>query len=563
MTYGRLDVYWPTGAIEVYQLRKDSVAIGRSPGNDIVLDATAVSRYHVSLTYRDDQVYLEDLESVNSTYVDGVKLTPNDPRPLSGGEEIQIGEIRLIYHPADESPTEPITDAQVTRRIEYEQPTYRVELAGPEQPVTPGVYVQALLVIQNLSEEQDRYFIEIDGVPQQWVRIERVEVLLEPEERTSLVISFKPQRKPDSTPGDYPFTVRVRSKSRPTQTVDASMSLRVLPYSGFGIDLGRKRVMSGEVLPIFIHNQGNAPLQLSFAGHSEGDALRFDFQPPTVVLGGGQRMTIRATLATRHPLWLGTPHSTDFVVMARSHDASGFLAPLPGEFTAQPVLHGWRLGAAVGGVMSVVLLIIAVLALLLTPNPPPEITSLSVEPEEIVAGEAITLNWTAQNADALRVEVDGLPLDAALEPGLTTLTFNILNPGGHEVALVASSGDRAARAAVAVLAHEVLRIDEFSATPATLVRYVAQDVLLAWNVPGGLRVRLAGLAALTGEDESTTYEATDSRLVRIEGRETIMVTLLAEGGAGQTAERVLTLPVEDPVCLVLADDTPIYAGPSL
>ena len=115
--------------------------------------------------------------------------------------------MRLIIHPADDNPTEAIAAIETTQRIEYEQPSYRVELAGPDQAVTPGVYVQALLVIHNLGEEEDRYFIEIDGVPPEWVRLERVETVLEPGERTNLTISFKPTRKSDSVPGDYPCVV--------------------------------------------------------------------------------------------------------------------------------------------------------------------------------------------------------------------------------------------------------------------------------------------------------------------------------------------------------------------
>ena len=183
---------------------------------------------------------------------------------------------------------------EVTQRIEIEQPTYRVELSGPDQPVTPGVYVQAMLLIHNLSDEQDRFFIELDGVPRDWVRLERVETVLDPGEQTHLVISFKPLRRPDSEPGEYPFVVRVRSKSRPTQTVDASMVLTVLAYSGFGLDLGRSRIAPGEILPVHIHNQGNGPLLLVFSGRAANGGLAFDFQPPNAMLGPGQRMTIRA-----------------------------------------------------------------------------------------------------------------------------------------------------------------------------------------------------------------------------------------------------------------------------
>src|SRR5258708_19402755 len=99
MAYGRIDVDWPEGPIESYQLEKPSIAIGRSSGNDIVLDTTAVSRYHVSLSRQDQQVLLEDLDSVNGTYIDGERIQPHDPIVLNGGEKIQIGATPPIHPP--------------------------------------------------------------------------------------------------------------------------------------------------------------------------------------------------------------------------------------------------------------------------------------------------------------------------------------------------------------------------------------------------------------------------------------------------------------------------------
>jgi pSer/pThr/pTyr-binding forkhead associated (FHA) protein len=118
MAYGRLDVYWPDGPIESYLLEKPSIAIGRSPGNDIVLDANSVSRYHITLTRKGDQTFAEDLDSANGTYLDGQRMKPNQPYDLHGAEGLLIGDIRLIFQSesADQvdqtgalAPTSPVT----------------------------------------------------------------------------------------------------------------------------------------------------------------------------------------------------------------------------------------------------------------------------------------------------------------------------------------------------------------------------------------------------------------------------------------------------------------------
>ena len=505
MTYGRLDVYRPDGPIDSYQLSKPNVALGRSPGNDIMLDANAVSRYHASLAHQEGRVVLQDLGSVNGTYIDGRKLTPNKLVELNGGEEIQIGEVRLIFRPADDTPTEPLEN-EVTQRIEIEQPTYRVELSGPDQPVTPGVYVQAMLLIHNLSDEQDRFFIELDGVPRDWVRLERVETVLDPGEQTHLVISFKPLRRPDSEPGEYPFVVRVRSKSRPTQTVDASMVLTVLAYSGFGLDLGRSRIAPGEILPVHIHNQGNGPLLLVFSGRAANGGLAFDFQPPNAMLGPGQRMTIRARVRARQMLLFGAGRTDEFAIVARARDASAFQAAMPARISLEPLLSGWRLGAAVGALGVVLVALIFVLAVVLAPPPVPQIDGLAVSAPEIVQGQPVTLTWAVQDANTLYVEVNGAPDPAELTPRDSYLTLTLNTPGAYQLALVALNGDRMARQTVDLNVQPALTIDTFTAEPAKVIRYVVQDVVLTWSVSGGTRVTFEGLTPITGQPATAEFD---------------------------------------------------------
>lgn len=558
MIYGRLDVYWPDGPMESYELSKPTVAIGRSPGNDLTLEAAAVSRYHATISLRNGEVFLQDLGSINGTYINGQRLPPNEPYILQSGEEIQIGELRLIFYTVDPTQADVLVD-ETTQRIAYQVPTFEVELIGLDQPVTPGVFVQGKLVIHNLGDEPDRYFIEIDGVPRDWVRLERVEAALEPGQEAHLMLSFKPLRRPDTAPGDYTFTVQVRSKSRPTQTVDARITLHVLPYSGFGIDLGRNRIAAGQLLPIFVHNQGNASLDLSFAGQDVRNALRFTFTPATIRLGPGQRQTVHARVEVRRSPLLGSPRELPFVVMARAHDASGFVAPLPARVVATPALTGWRLGVAVGGALTALLAVITLLALLLAPPPPPQIIRLALSAPEIVAGDPLTLSWEVRDAAALYLEVDGVRRGEAISAADSGVTFDLTVPGPHEVALVAVNGQAVARESVQVQVHERLRIASFSAQPAKLVRYVTQPVVLSWEVPGGVQVQLLGLP---GDDVSAVYGPADSRQVRLEGLAPLTITLRALGGAGQVAEQALTLPVEDPVCAVVEDNTAVRAGPS-
>src|SRR5690349_12029599 len=163
--YGRLDVYWPDGLFRTFPLTEASISVGRSSGNTIMLDNSTISRYHVSLTRNGELAFITDLDSANGTYVDGVKLTSNTQHPLGGGEEIQIGNLRMIYHHIDEEdPTQLMSPVdETTQRVELSLPEFNIDVHNPAQSVAPGAQISVEVSIGNTSDEEQRYTIEVSG----------------------------------------------------------------------------------------------------------------------------------------------------------------------------------------------------------------------------------------------------------------------------------------------------------------------------------------------------------------------------------------------------------------
>src|SRR5258708_5746588 len=413
MEYGRVDVYWPDGPIESYQLEKSSVAIGRSPGKDIVIDTNAISRYHISLAYKDQQVVLEDLESVNGTYVDGTRIKAHEPLTLRGGEEIKVGDIRVIDQPLEDPdenattrPMPMMQHAQELRRVEVQMPKFKVELDPPLQPVTPGAYIQATLTVTNTGNVIDHYEIEVDGIPYEWVRLDRPQVMLEPEVDAQILISFKPLRRSESAPGDYPVTVRVFADSSKDQPAEAPMLLRLRAYSGFGMVLGTPRITSAEAFELHVHNQGSGLLALAFSGEAPGNKLMFNIQPPTLGLGPGQRKTIRGTVQSPQKPLLGTAFDQRFDLLARSQDASVFVAALEGTPGDRPSLH-FRVPTpliylALALVIGAILFGLAVFG---RPNAP-TISSFAASAPKVFDGDTVTLSWAVQDSNDLVLRLD-------------------------------------------------------------------------------------------------------------------------------------------------------------
>ena len=68
--------------IKEVQLTKDRTTLGRRPYNDIVIDNLAVSGEHAVLQLTGNDVYLEDLNSTNGTYVNGKAVKKQLCRPV-------------------------------------------------------------------------------------------------------------------------------------------------------------------------------------------------------------------------------------------------------------------------------------------------------------------------------------------------------------------------------------------------------------------------------------------------------------------------------------------------
>jgi pSer/pThr/pTyr-binding forkhead associated (FHA) protein len=79
---------------ESFPLDHDRMTIGRRPDSDIFLDDVTVSRDHALIVRRGDEFHLDDLGSLNGTYVNRRRI---ESHHLADGDELQVGKYKLTF----------------------------------------------------------------------------------------------------------------------------------------------------------------------------------------------------------------------------------------------------------------------------------------------------------------------------------------------------------------------------------------------------------------------------------------------------------------------------------
>ena len=78
---------------QTFPLSSESLLIGRSPGTDIVLPLSTVSRNHARVRESEGGAVIEDLKSLNGTFVNNI---PISEIVLKIGDRIRVGGIELL-----------------------------------------------------------------------------------------------------------------------------------------------------------------------------------------------------------------------------------------------------------------------------------------------------------------------------------------------------------------------------------------------------------------------------------------------------------------------------------
>jgi hypothetical protein len=564
MAYGRLDVFWPDGNFNSYMLDTPTVSVGRAEGNTIALETETISRYHFNITHDNHAVSITDLESANGTFVDGVQIPAHQAIVLEGGAEIQIGHLRMIYQPVDESPTVPITPAQEdTWRMEKQEAGFRLALDNAVLETWPASSSSTELALTNAGKERRRFSVMVTGIQERWVRVNRPELEVDPGETAYVLINVKPSRHPNNVPMEYAVGIEVAPLDTPDMKVVAPLRVMIKGYSGLGVALGTRQLEMGETLRLYLHNQGNETVTLKIWGKASNDMLRFTLPDAPVTLAAGQRLQVTSDIRPKTRPFTGNTVEQPFHILVQAQTPAAYLLPLSGSLTLKPLLPTWGV-LSIGGILASVVLIVLLLITGILNPPNPQIIQFNVNQERLAEGDPLILTWETRDAAALKILVNNTEIPGPV-PDATRFEIPTSGISGEvTIELIAENRGREARVSRAVFIYVPMNVKVFTVEPTEMVYNIVTTLTIIWDVPGAVKTTLSGLEPFTNAAAiQNTYEASGT-LAGIGGIATAPLTIIlrAEDEVGNILEESINIALIDPVCTANVETT-LHEGPDV
>jgi len=75
------------------ETKKESVIVGRSPESDLIVPHPSISRKHCQVEVIDNTLFITDLNSSNGTFINGMRLIPDEKHGLKAGDKLVIGKL--------------------------------------------------------------------------------------------------------------------------------------------------------------------------------------------------------------------------------------------------------------------------------------------------------------------------------------------------------------------------------------------------------------------------------------------------------------------------------------
>lgn len=279
--------------------------------------------------------------------------------------------------------------------------SFAVRLSADLLPVDPGSTVPLSVEVVNRGEEAEEFELSVEGLDPEWTAVPIPTFKADRQETHTEKVLFRPPRASESTAGNYPFVVHVRSlttgESRATQGI-----LQIKPFHHLSMEIAPKKgyltaTRKQNQYEVTLINLGNQEHTVQLSGSEPEDECTFEFENERVSVGPGQQKSVWVTVDTRTRRILGGGRLYGFTISGRSVETPALVC------NAQAQL-GYRSLLSPASLISLVLVIaVAVAWVMLIPKQPT--LELKLNKSTITLGEAVELTWRSTNATEISIQL--------------------------------------------------------------------------------------------------------------------------------------------------------------
>jgi|GEM_PF-5060547 len=347
------------------ELSGDGLAVGRAADNDAVLDAPAIADYHLQIDWDGNRVSVINLGPDGSAALEGIALTSQVAYNWRLDTMLHLAGIAWLrlelpstpaVQPADldaaapfpaaaalpepfppvsmppPPPDNPVVAAppliNAPDQLEHErsitQPTANVDRIGvvldqDSLKLIPGRPEVCRLTLANLGQQVDHFTVTVDGVPEEWLAGAPPVVQLNPGAQTLVTLNIAVPMTPESRAGNYPVTIRARSREIPSESGSAPATWMVASFTAGSLEIKPRRQSKRGKAPytVIVSNAGNAPATYTLSGSDDEEALDYRFPNDRVTLEPGNTLKIKLTVRPQGLRWFGDSYRHNFTIQAQ------------------------------------------------------------------------------------------------------------------------------------------------------------------------------------------------------------------------------------------------------
>ncbi len=239
-----------------------------------------------------------------------------------------------------------------------------VTLSEKTIEVLPGAVATCTVTVKNTGTVVDQYAIDILGDSAAWTAAEPATLSLFPGAEGTTSVFFRPPRAADTPTGELPFGVRARSQEDPAGSAVEEGVLVVGIFQDTFAELVPRtsRGSRGATHELAVDNRGNSRLNATVTAGDQDQLLRFDVEPPGLVVDAGTAGFGKVRVRPRARFWRGQPRTRAFKVAVQGEGGPPIV--LDGSLLQEALLPRWLVPALLAALAALIILLVLWLTVL-------------------------------------------------------------------------------------------------------------------------------------------------------------------------------------------------------